>query len=129
MSDGAYYLIADLLLWAMYAMLFVAIAAVVVSLVRSVRSRQRGDGLTNGIAEGRIAWMMFGFTVLLLVVTFLLGSSEPLLINGHKYADTFWLKATDMLLCSSVVLGVLAVAAVVFGASGASRRLKPKSKR
>lgn len=54
-------------------------------------------------------------TVVLLVVTFLLGSSAPLIINGLPYDDGWWLRVADMFVASTCVMLFLAAAAVVVG--------------
>jgi hypothetical protein len=42
--------------------------------------------------------------VLLLLVTFLLGSSKPIVTNGELFTDVFWLKTTDMFIYTSILL-------------------------
>jgi hypothetical protein len=64
-----------------------------------------------------------GLTVVLLAVTYVLGSDQPLVVNGTLFRDAFWLKVTDMLIVSSVILIVVAGAFVVFGVSGLNRRI------
>jgi hypothetical protein len=59
-----------------------------------------------------------------MMVTFLLGSSEPLLINGQWFKDAFWLKLTDMFLWTALLLLLLAAVGVVIGSSGLSRTNK-----
>jgi len=39
-----------------------------------------------------------------LVLTFLLGSSSPVMTNGVRFADPFWLKTTDMFIYTSILL-------------------------
>ncbi len=105
----------------------IIIAAVAVALWAVVRSMRRGGNYNdkeNGINARRIAlWVGVG-TAVVLVVTFVLGSSSALRVNGKIYADWFWLKASDMFVWSSVVLLVVAIAAVVFGATRYRRKGK-----
>jgi hypothetical protein len=42
--------------------------------------------------------------LLCLVVTFLLGSSSPVMTNGQPFTSKFWLKATDMFIYTSILL-------------------------
>ena len=97
-----------------------ACAAVAVGLRRSGGS----SSVVNNIPAARIAWATVALLVGSLLVTFLLGSSKPVLVNGVEYTDTFWLKATDMFINTSFVLLFVAVCGVVFGLSGYNRKLK-----
>lgn len=38
-------------------------------------------------------------------------------INGADYTDTFWLKASDMFVATSLLMIVAAIAAVIYGAT------------
>lgn len=99
---------------------FFVVASVVaglVALVISIRKRGGSEGIVNGIHVARIASVITVFTVLLLIVTFILGSGDAININGEKYQDAFWLKIADMFVSSIIVMLVLSVAAVVFGAT------------
>lgn len=118
------YLLAEVMLWLMYAALMAAIVAAVVSAVRSFRLRTESIAMSNKVPRRRIAWGIVGFTIVLLTITCLLGSSQPLIINGISYTDRFWLKTTDGLIVSSLVLIVIAASFVAYGVSGVNRRLK-----
>ena len=37
------------------------------------------------------------------ILTFLFGSSQPLLINGEWFKDVFWLKLTDMFMFTAMI--------------------------
>lgn len=115
---------AEVMLWLMYAMLLVALVAAVVSAVRSFQYRSDSIAASNRVPRKKIAWGVMGFTVVLLAVTCLLGSSQPLIINGISYTDRFWLKTTDGLIVSSVILILIAACGVVYGISGVNRRFK-----
>lgn len=117
-------LFTDLLLFFTYLLLVGAVAVAVVSAVRSLRRREVGDGTVNGVPARRIAWGVVGLLVVSLVLTFALGSGEPMKINGVDFAETFWLKATDMFVNTIIVLMVVALAAVLYGVSGINRRRK-----
>ncbi len=118
------YILAEVMLWLMYAMLFVALVAAVASAVHSLRHRYDSIAASNRVPRKYIAWGVAGFTVLLLLITCLAGSSQPLIINGITYTDRFWLKATDGLIVSSVILMVIAACFVIYGMSGINRKLK-----
>ena len=63
-----------------------------------------------------------------MLITFLLGSAEPVMVNGVEFADTFWLKATDMFINTSTVLLLVAVCGVAYGLSGYNRKLNNRKK-
>ncbi len=90
----------------------VFIAALVLgiwTLTVSIR-RKKGEGkVVNGVPVAKIAYCTAGFTVVLLLLTFLLGSSSPLSINGASYTETFWLKTADMFVNTAIVLILIAI--------------------
>ena len=51
------------------------------------------------------------------VLTFLLGGSDPMLINGENYADWLWLKLSDMFVITSLLMLLAGIGAVCFGAT------------
>ena len=97
-------LIADIMLWLMYITVAVAIIVTIVSVFRTVRLRTKDDEVVNGVPRTRIAWIVVAVFLLCLVLTFVLGSSEPVRTNGKLFTDTFWLKATDMFIYTSLIL-------------------------
>jgi hypothetical protein len=96
--------LADLMLGLMYLMLVVALAVTGWSVWHTLRSRRKGDDIVNGVPAGRIGWCVAIGLVVCLVATFLLGSSSPVMTNGERFADTFWLKTTDMFIYTSTLL-------------------------
>lgn len=112
----------ELLLWTVYALLVVSIGLTAWSMLRAMRMQGRGEVRSNGIPVGRIAWGTVALLIVLLAVTFALGSTEPLAINGKTYADSFWLRASDMLINTSLTLVVIAIIGVLFGLSGLARK-------
>lgn len=118
------YLLAEVMLWLMYAALVTALVAAIISAVHSFRHRYDSIASSNRVPRKNIAWGVTGFTILLLLITCLAGSSQPLIINSISYTDRFWLKATDGLIVSSVILIVVAACFVIYGMSGINRKLK-----
>ncbi len=97
-------LVADVMLWLMYIAMAVAIIVTIVSMVRTVRLRTKDEEVVNGVPRTRMAWIIVVAFLLCLVLTFLLGSSEPVKTNGELFTDTFWLKAADMFIYTSLIL-------------------------
>lgn len=112
-------LFTDVLLSLMCLLLLVSFLLAVWAVVHTYRSSgQVGEvSQSHGIRGRRISQVTWGVTAVLLIVTFILGSSSPLLVNGQNYQDWLWLKVSDMLVFSTVIMLVVAVAAVLFGAT------------
>jgi uncharacterized membrane protein (UPF0182 family) len=106
-------LIADIMLWLMYIAVVVALVVTVVSVIKTVRMRTKDDEVVNGVPRTRMAWIVGVAFLLCLVLTFLLGSSEPVRTNGELFTDAFWLKATDMFIYTSLILIIGCFAGVV----------------
>ena len=113
----------ELLLWLLYGLLTVAVVLTLWSALRSIRLQGRGVVVSNGIPVGRIAWGVAAMVLVLLIVTYFLGSTAPLVVNGIVFSDAFWLRASDMFIYTSLLLIAIAVLGVLFGVSGLSRRI------
>ena len=110
-------LFTDVLLGLIYFMLFVAFAVGVCALVGESRKRRDEERVVNGIPKSKISLLVFGGTFILLALFGVLGSSEPIMINGRMFTDRFWLKATDLFINTSLVLLLMVIVAVIYGAT------------
>lgn len=84
--------------------------------LRHAYTHREGD--TDYVYGKHTRWMPYlyiGGFVVLLAVTFLLGSSTPLTVNGKAYTESFWLKTTDMFIFTSVALLFVGVLICVIG--------------
>ena len=97
----------------MWLMLVAALVAAVLSVVRSLKVRDKQQSTLNGIPVRRLALLSGGGLLLCLLLTFLTGSSAPMLINGQRYADSMWLKVADMFINTAIILLLIAIVAVV----------------
>ena len=70
--------------------------------------------LLNNVPAARIAYIISGSVVLVLVLTFRRGSSAPRTINGEQYAQTMWLKTADMFIYTALIMLIAAIAAVAY---------------
>ncbi|MBR2229267.1 MAG: hypothetical protein IJ886_03225 [Prevotella sp.] len=95
---------ADVMLVLMYIVLAVALCVTAYSVWHGMRTRRKGDDIVNRVPAGRIGWCVLFGLLLCLVVTFLLGSSKPVMTNGQPFTSVFWLKATDMFIYTSILL-------------------------
>lgn len=116
----------DLVLVFMYVLVAAAVVLAVAAVAAGAKMGGKSQAVVNNIPAARISLFTAALLVLCLAVTFLLGSSEPVLVNGVKFTDTFWLKATDMFINTSFVLLGLAVLGVAFGVSGYNRKIRLK---
>jgi len=105
--------LADTMLWLMYLSLALALGVTALSLWRSVRMRTKADEVVNGVPQTRIAWTTAAAFVVCLVVTWMLGSSEPLVTNGTRFTSPFWLKLTDMFIYTSIILIIACFAGAI----------------
>ena len=105
--------LADIMLWLMYVTLAVAVGVTLLSVARRLRLRTKDDEIINGVPQKRVARTVAVAFVACLAVTFLAGSSAPVTTNGQLFADTFWLKVTDMFIYTTIILVIGCFAGVV----------------
>ncbi len=109
-------LFTDVLIVLMMLMPILAIAMVAGGVVRRIRLHvEQNDAVQNGVPARRILRVTWLSTFVLLAVCFAAGSSAKMTVNGGDYTDWWWLKVSDMFVCSAVVLLLVAVVAVLFG--------------
>lgn len=108
-------LLTDALLILMMVLLVIAAVVGIVAVIKGLRKRDPGDKVVNGVPAAKISFITFGVTFLLLLLTFIFGSTDTMMINGHQFNDVVSLKLTDMFVQTSLVMIVLAICAVIFG--------------
>ena len=119
-------LLTDVVLGTMYLLLLSGIGVAVWAVVREARLRAHEEKVVNNIRAALLSRSIVGGTVLLLVLTALLGSATPIMVNGKEYADALWLKVADVFIFSSLILLVVAIGVVLFGAT---RYIRKENKR
>lgn len=90
----------------MYVLLAVALVASAWSAWNGVRTHQRRQST-------RIGYAVAAAVALLLLLTYLMGSTNPLRSNGTTFADPVWLRLADMFIYSSVTLIIVCSVIVV----------------
>lgn len=110
-------LFTNLLMVLMILMVAGGIALVVWSIVHNMKVSGKGESYSNNIPVKKIGYCVAGGTLAVLLLTFLLGSSNPMKINGADFTDAFWLKVSDMFVASSILLIAAAIAAVIYGST------------
>ena len=106
---------ADVMLGLMYLVVAIALGVTAYSVWHGMRNRRKGDDVINRVPAGRIGWCVAVGFVLCLIVTFFLGSSDPVITNGERFADVFWLKATDMFIYTSILLLIGCFVSAIIG--------------
>ena len=94
----------------------------VAPMTRSLKVRGKSEAYENNVPIKKIGYVVSWGTAALLLLSFLLGSAHSMVINGVEYTDEFWLKTADMLIVSSLVLIVVAIGAMAYGATNFMRR-------
>lgn len=119
-------LLTDTVLTFIYLLIAATAVIAAVGVVAGLRHRNKSSAVVNNIPAARIAYATVALLCLSLIVTFMLGSTEPVSVNGTDYTDTFWLRATDMFIGTTAVLLTVAAGGVIFGISGYNRKVKLK---
>ena len=119
----------DIELVLVYVVLLIALVFMAGSALRSFRLRDKSQNVVNNIPVTKIGYATLALLIVCLALTFLLGSSQPLALNGERYTSTFWLKAADMFIYTSLILILIAAGAVIYGMSGLSRKSGTEKKR
>ena len=116
-------LFTDVLILLMWIFLVGGVGLAVYSMWKDYR-KSKSDAVVNGVPIRRISRFVWLGMLAILVLTFVLGSSDPMLINGDNYADWLWLKLSDMFVITSVLMLLAGIGAVVFGGTRYIRKKK-----
>ena len=107
----------DGVIFLMTALLLMAVCVAVAAVVKTVRKTGKGEAISNRIPVRKISMAVVIVTIGLLLLTFLLGSTGALPVNGNDFTDALWLRTADMFINTSLVLIVIAIIAVLYGAT------------
>ncbi len=94
----------DIIIIAMYVLLALTTGVSLWSAWNGVRTHQRRQST-------RIGYIIAASVALLLLLTYVFGSTRPLLSNGVVFDNPLWLRLADMFIYSSLIL--IAVCSVV----------------
>ena len=110
-----YELLATCMLVLMAVALLGALVAVVWATTTALRKRSGGvPRQENHVPLRRIVAGVAAGTLLIGVLSFLLGSSETIVVNGRTYDDGLWLRAADMFIVTAGVLLVVGAVAYAY---------------
>ncbi|MGI6223426.1 MAG: hypothetical protein ACOYJG_07435 [Prevotella sp.] len=115
----------DALIVLMWLMLIGILGITIWSIATTLKKRGKAQRLENGIPVKKISYGVLIGTLILLILSLAFGSTEPMRINGVMFTDKFWLRISDMFISMSVIMMIVAVAAVVYS-GWRNRRLHRK---
>ena len=117
----------DVLLALMGFVGLLAVGTLLWAVVIAVRRRRQQPKVVNRVPVALISAIVVAATAGILVIAFLIGSSQAVVVNGRQYDDALWLRAADMFVIGSVAMIVVAVALVAYAAikSYLNKRSKP----
>ena len=116
-------LFTDVLIFLMWLFLVGGVGLAVFSMWKDYR-RSKSEAVVNGVPVRRIFRFTWIGLLAVLGLSFALGSSDPMLINGENYADWLWLKLSDMFVITSLLMLLAGIGTVVFGATRYIRKRK-----
>ena len=106
-------LLIDLLLWAVYLLLAAAVGFAVWSAVHGVKTHEKENNQLASRHTSVLGYATLGLVAVVLLLTYLLASTQPVLSNGKPFTDHLWLRLTDMFIFSSILLICICSALVV----------------
>ena len=115
-------LFTNLLLALMYILAFTGIAVGIWSVYRTLKVRGKSESVDNNILTRKLSYTIVFTTIASLLLFFLVGSSQPMRINGISYTDGFWLKVSDMFIYTSLLMIIAGMCVAAYGATKYNRK-------
>lgn len=110
-------LFTGILVWFMILLTFATLVVALWGWQRGVRKLRGENVVINNVPARRITLSVAVGTLAVLLLTFLFSSTDALMVNGESFTDTFWLRTAGMFIGTSVLLILVAIGAVVYGAT------------
>ena len=102
MTDSMLFI--EIVLWAMYCLLAVTIGIAVWSAVHGVRTHECENDPLASRRTSMIGYATAVLVVIIMLLTYALASTKPIVSNGQPFADVFWLRLSDMFIFTSILL-------------------------
>ena len=115
-------LFTNLLLVLMYILAFTGIVVGIWSVYRTLKVRGESESVDNNIPTRKLSYTIVFTTIASLLLFFLVGSSQPMRINGISYTDGFWLKVSDMFIYTSLLMIIAGMCVAAYGATKYNRK-------
>lgn len=122
-------LFTDPLLIFMELLLFAALAITGYSVWRGHKCSPTTEKVVNNVPAAKISRITWIGTFACLAITFGIGSTATMVINGRNFEDTLWLRLSDMFVWTSLILLAIAIATVCYGGTKYIRKSKERRKR
>ena len=108
-------LLTNLLIFAMYGFIFIALCVTIWAVRKEIRCGSNQSRLIYGIPVRLIRRCVAGGTCLLMLITFAFASTNPVVSNGKNFTNNLLLRIADQLIYTSSILLIVAVGAVGYG--------------
>lgn len=115
-------LFTDVLLVLAYLLTLASVGLGAWSAYHTISLRGKSESLNNNIPVKKIGYSVVLGSLALMILTFVFGSAHAMSVNRVVFSDWFWLKLSDMFINTSLILLLVAIGAVVFGATRYIRR-------
>ena len=102
MPDSSF--IIDIVLWAVYLLLAASMGTAVWSAVHGVRTHEQTADPLAARRTSMIGYATASLLVVIMLLTYLFASTQPVVSNGTPFTNIVWLRLTDMLICTSLLL-------------------------
>lgn len=103
----------DAVLMLVFILIIATLSATVYAVVKEIKGHDKRNDNAENIPSRRIAAITAVSTCACMAVSFIAGSTRPMFINGTQYTTTFWLKASDMFILTTITLIIAAIAILV----------------
>lgn len=97
-------LIVDIVLWSVYLLLGASLAATAWSAFHGIRTHERTADPLAARHTAALGSATAALLALTLLMTYLLASTQPVVSNGQPFTDPVWLRLTDMLIYTPLLL-------------------------
>ncbi len=102
----------SLLLGFVFLVLFIALAVTAWAVCSSIRKRDTQVKSIERRAASKMVAAVIALTAVIMLVSFWMGPTAAMSVNGKEYADTSGLRMADMFVATSLALMVIAALAV-----------------
>lgn len=104
----------DVLIILMYIAISVAICSTLWSIYYRIRVVGRTSGMVHGIPVRRINIIVVSAIVLIMLLSFIIGDTQPLHINAKTFSDTFWLRMSNMFVFTGITAILAATCSMIY---------------
>jgi len=104
----------DFFLIIIYLVIAVALCAVMWSVLRTMKIVGKTSGKAHGIPVRRINIAICASIVIIMILSFIIGSTDPMHINAQSYNNTFWLRMSNMFVFTGISTITVAAIAMAY---------------